>query len=231
MRVRLALAVILVLAFFLLPATLLAQRRGFPDVGGRRVGGGFGHHGFGHGTRVGVGVGIGIGVRTGHMRLGVGLGFDSFHHRAVRPRFIRPGFVSYGYPAVYPYYAAPVYAPVVPYFGGTTVVVVPGYGSYTNNTYYVDPPAQTVRATQVPSETTYTSASPVQSAPRLILLAFQDHSIYAVTDYWVDGDTLYYTTSYGARSQAQLSSLDLSLTVQLNRERGVNFSLDSRTVR
>ena len=233
-----ALATLVALGLALSPATLLAQRRGFPDVGGVRVGvgfghGGWGHHGFGHG---GTHVGMGVGVRTGHVRVGVGLGFDSFHQVAVRPRFFPGAFVPFGFPVIHHhrhFSVFPGFVPVVPVFGGTTVVVVPGYGPFVNNGYYVDPPPQTVSAP--PSQSRYVvesgSAGPVRQPARLILLAFQDHSIYAATDYWVEGDTLVYTTSYGARNQTPLSSLDLDLTTQLNRERGIEFSLDSRTVR
>lgn len=132
----------------------------------------------------------------------------------------------------------PVFVPVVPFYGGTTVVVVPGYGPYVNGgyyDYYDDPPAQQTRALPPASRSNYAvasgSAGAVQQPARLVLLAFQDHSIYAATDYWVEGDTIYYTTSYGAQNQAPISALDLSLTTQLNRERGIDFSLEAHTVR
>lgn len=233
-----ALSTTLVLAVALAPANLLAQRRGFPDVAGGRVGGGFGHHGFGHPGfgHHGTHFGFGAGIHPGRVHFGVGLGFDSFHQAVVQPRFFHPAFVPSGFPVFrHHLHAVPVFVPVVPVFGGTTVVVVPGFGRFVNNGYYVDPPAQETRATEAQSQSNYVvasgSAGSVASTPRLILLAFQDHSIYAATDYWVEGDTIYYTTSYGARNNAPLASLDLALTVELNRERGVDFSLDSRTVR
>ena len=60
------------------------------------------------------------------------------------------------------------------------------------------------------------------------LLAFKDHSIVAVTDYWLEGDTLYYETSYGAKTGIPLLQLDLPFTQQLNRERNLRFVLESR---
>ena len=62
----------------------------------------------------------------------------------------------------------------------------------------------------------------------LTLLAFQDHTILAVTDYWLEGDMLYYQTRYGLQGSMPLERLDLPLTQQLNRERNIPFVLESR---
>ena len=60
----------------------------------------------------------------------------------------------------------------------------------------------------------------------LTLLAFKDHTILAVTDYWLEGDMLYYQTSYGLQNSIPLDRLDLPLTEQLNRDRNVLFVLE-----
>ncbi len=67
----------------------------------------------------------------------------------------------------------------------------------------------------------------VEEAPlaRLTLLVFKDHSIYAVTDYRLEAGQLHYLTSYGAHNAVPIDQLDLEMTVQLNRERNVEFNL------
>ncbi len=60
------------------------------------------------------------------------------------------------------------------------------------------------------------------------LLAFKDHSFFAVTDYWVENNRLSYITNYGTTGTAALDRLDLTLTVKLNNERGVTFELHEK---
>ena len=66
------------------------------------------------------------------------------------------------------------------------------------------------------------------SASAVTLLAFKDRTVLAVIDYWLEGDQLYYETQPGLRTAVPLERLDLTLTQQLNRERGVRFVLESR---
>ncbi|MFQ5926956.1 MAG: hypothetical protein ACE5MH_05930, partial [Terriglobia bacterium] len=61
--------------------------------------------------------------------------------------------------------------------------------------------------------------------PRFTLLVFKNHSIYAATDYWLEGGQLHYVTSYGAQNAVPFEQIDLEMTVQLNWERGVEFTL------
>lgn len=72
------------------------------------------------------------------------------------------------------------------------------------------------------------AAGTTPEARPVTLLAFKDHTIVAVTDYWLEGDTLYYESSYGAKTGIPLSQLDLAFTQQLNRERNLRFVLESR---
>ncbi len=60
------------------------------------------------------------------------------------------------------------------------------------------------------------------------LLAFKDATVIAVTDYWLQGDSLVYETSLGVRTVVPLDRLDLALTQQLNFERNVRFVLEAR---
>ena len=59
----------------------------------------------------------------------------------------------------------------------------------------------------------------------IYLLAFSDHVIHAAAAYWVDGKILHYVTLEHEQKQAPLDTVDRSLSMQLNRERHVPFSL------
>lgn len=59
----------------------------------------------------------------------------------------------------------------------------------------------------------------------IYLLAFTDHTIRAAAAYWVDGKTLHYVTLEKEQKQAPLDTVDRDLSLQLNRERRVPFSL------
>jgi len=70
-----------------------------------------------------------------------------------------------------------------------------------------------------------TPAAEEKPSRPLTLLIFKNRSIYAVTDYWKDGDRLCYDTSYGTQNCVSLDLLDLELTKKLNDERNVKFEL------
>ena len=57
------------------------------------------------------------------------------------------------------------------------------------------------------------------------LIAFKDHTIYAATAYWVDGDTLHYFTAGNVHNQASLGLVDRDFTERLNREAGLDVKL------
>jgi hypothetical protein len=61
--------------------------------------------------------------------------------------------------------------------------------------------------------------------PAHYLIAFQDHTIYAATAYWVDGDTLHYLTAGNVHNQVSLSLVDRPFTERLNKEAGVEVNL------
>ncbi len=63
---------------------------------------------------------------------------------------------------------------------------------------------------------------------RLTLLVFKDNSMSAVTDYWLEDGVLYYPSSNGGEIAVPLERVDLGMTVQLNRERGVRFALRTK---
>jgi len=60
------------------------------------------------------------------------------------------------------------------------------------------------------------------------LIAFKDHSIYAVVDYWMENNRLNYVTNYGATSSVALDKIDMALTEQLNGDRNMKFELHEK---
>ena len=64
--------------------------------------------------------------------------------------------------------------------------------------------------------------------PRLTLLAMKSEIIYAVAQYWVDGDYLSYLRPSGASGDLSLDELDWARTTQLNSERGVSVTLHTK---
>ncbi len=80
-------------------------------------------------------------------------------------------------------------------------------------------------ATRVEVEAKPAEAQPARMSSRLTLLVFKDNSISAVTDYWVEDGVLYYPSSNGGEIAVPLERVDLGMTVQLNRERGLKFAL------
>ena len=65
-------------------------------------------------------------------------------------------------------------------------------------------------------------------ASQLTILALRNEIIYAVTQYWVDGDHISYLRPSGASGDLYLDELDWARTMQLNSERGVGLTLRTR---
>jgi hypothetical protein len=61
--------------------------------------------------------------------------------------------------------------------------------------------------------------------PTLIIL--NDHSAYLVDSYWLEGDAIRYRVHDGQKKAVALSDVDFATTIQVNRERGVGFMLQS----
>ena len=64
---------------------------------------------------------------------------------------------------------------------------------------------------------------PGTSTQNVYLIAFTDHSIQAATAYKVDGDQIHWITREGQEKQAPLSTVDVPFSVQINRDRRVDF--------
>ena len=206
--------------------------------GGGAMGGG-GFRGGGGGSYGGAGLGYG-GLRGGFgyggLRGGFGYGYGGYYGGFYGyPGWgfgysYWPGYYDYGY---YPYSYSPyAYSPY-------------GYSPYSYdpspNTTVIypapDPPASSTghaeRANPVIEEydqygqeikPSTTGSSTTGGAP-IYLLAFTDHSIRAAAAYWVDGKTLHYVTLEHEQKEAPLDTVDRALSLQLNRERRVPFSL------
>ena len=212
--------------------------------GGGMGGGGYRGGGLGGGTGIG-GYHGGSGGSGGGFRGGFGSGFRGGN-------FGRFGFRGgFGYGGYYPYYGYGFglglgYWPG--YYGAYDYPYdyYPSYGSYgsyysdpyaynTPNTTVIYPPAQP--ATMYVDPPVHSSihvydeyGQEVQnggssSASPLYLIAFQDHSIQAAVSYRVDGNTLIYVNMQREEKRAPLSSVDRDFTMQLNRERHVQFHL------
>jgi hypothetical protein len=59
----------------------------------------------------------------------------------------------------------------------------------------------------------------------LYLIALKDHTIYPAVAYSVEADTLLFVTIWNEQKRAPLNLIDRGLSMQLNRERHVNFQL------
>ncbi|MBI4442564.1 MAG: hypothetical protein HY649_04230 [Acidobacteria bacterium] len=135
------------------------------------------------------------------------------------------GFQGHGQTIIYtvPYYvpytvyvatpSAPATSPQAPL---PSEVSPPDWGPHIPYTPPAAPPAQPSGQKDTPQ------------AQRVTLLAFKDRTIVAVTDYWLEGEMLFYEVSPGRASSAPLERLDLVWTQQLNRERSVPFILEAR---
>ncbi len=102
--------------------------------------------------------------------------------------------------------------------------VPPSYPAMANtsaNGTYVLPSSEQALQTS-PLEVHHAQTSP------LTLLALKNEIIYAVTNYWVDGDHLSYLRPSGASGDLSLDELDWARTAQLNSERGVSITLRTR---
>ena len=62
-----------------------------------------------------------------------------------------------------------------------------------------------------------------------MLLQLKKGWMYRLTDYWVEGDDLHYVTNYGGQNSVPLDLIDRPTTIRLNSERGVEFSLHTKS--
>lgn len=81
--------------------------------------------------------------------------------------------------------------------------------------------AEQTQETHVPMIQSQQTRTPSSS---LTLIALRNETIYAVSNYWLDGDRLDYVLSSGNRDSCDLNAVDLTRTTQLNLERGITVT-------
>lgn len=64
-----------------------------------------------------------------------------------------------------------------------------------------------------------------RAAPPETLLQLTSGSMYALTSYWLEGDRLYYVTSYGGENSVPLDQIDFNKTIRLNAVQGIKFEI------
>ena len=64
--------------------------------------------------------------------------------------------------------------------------------------------------------------------PVLYLIALNSGTIYTSQEHWLEGNILHYITAKSAHNMTPLDDVDMNLTVQLNRERGLPFVIEVR---
>ena len=64
--------------------------------------------------------------------------------------------------------------------------------------------------------------------PTVYLIAMKDATIYSSLAYWVEDETVHYITTQHSHNRATIGLIDRELSMQLNRERGLEFKLPSR---
>lgn len=136
-----------------------------------------------------------------------------------------PSYYDYSYPYDYGY-ASPAYSSYPAYNPSPNVTVVYPQQAQSAPAY----PVYTEHATPVTREydqygqEIHRSGDSSAAAP-IYLLAFKDQVIKASVAYWVEGKTLHYVTLQHEDKQAPVESVDRELSMQLNRERRVQFQL------
>ncbi len=85
-------------------------------------------------------------------------------------------------------------------------------------------PAQVQPEPEVRAET----KSVDDERPTVYLIAMKDSTIYSSLAYWLEDDTVHYITTQHSHNRATIDLIDRELSIQLNRERGVEFKLPSR---
>jgi len=171
--------------------------------------------------------------------------------RGIRPGLIMPfgfgfgGFGGFGFDAGFSSYSLGY----TPFFGGTPLggyfpyatagsqpnVIVISTGAaqaapaspVVVNEIYSMPARPRVEEAPIPqavrpAEPAFTRA---ESRPAYYLIAMKSGVIRAALSYWVEGSTLHYVDRGQQHRQTPLSSVDRGFSVQLNKERDVEFPL------
>ncbi len=192
----------------------------YGNVGPGRFGGGYYRGGFGGYGRYGYsryrGFYGGYWPYYGYYpAFGFGLGYwPSYWDYGYDPYDYYP----YGYSGYYDPYAYSTPAAYQP----NVTVVYPAQSQ--SSTVYSQPARPLMREYDQYGQEVKPSGPSADSSP-IYLIAFKDQVIRAAVSYSIDGDTLNYVTLQHEQRRAPLSTIDRSLSQQLNRERGVQLRL------
>jgi len=197
-------------------------RMGGGRIGGGRIGDGSqgGRRSFGGGA-----VYIPYPVYGGY---GMGYGSDGFYPSVHNPApgTYDPIFGGYnpgpGYAEPYPAQPAPATPTVIINQNFQTDTVRPQFRDYSNVPL---PPPGAVLAPPAAAAPPSTASALADDQPTIFLIAMQDHTIYPVIAYWVQGDTLNYISVEGVPNHVSVALVDRGLSKQLNAERNVPFAL------
>jgi len=91
--------------------------------------------------------------------------------------------------------------------------------------YYAGSLPEPIRATPEPPAAT---KSIDDEKPTIYLIAMKDSTIFSSLAYWVEDNTVHYITTQYSHNRATMDLIDTELSIQLNRERGVEFKLTVR---
>ncbi len=208
--------------------------------GGVRGYGGYGYGGYGgygrgyYGGYRGYGGGYYRGYRSSYYR-GYGYrgrGYSNFYYGGYYggywPYFAYaywPDFYDYYPYASYPYYGYDGYAGYQP-SSNVTVVYPAQYTAAASTPVYTDRARPVTREyDQYGQEVRPSAGGAAANGSPIYLIAFKDHIIRAAASYSVDGRTLHYVTLEHEERQVPLDTVDRDLSMRLNRERNVPFTL------
>jgi hypothetical protein len=217
----------------LLAGSGMAQRRGGGGFnrggGGASRGGGFAGGGFGRGGFAGGAFG------HGDFRGSRSFGFRGFYGASWPYAYAYYPWYDFGYwPSYYSYYDPYTYdryPGTYSYAAYNTspnvTVIYPAQAQSAPNVVHTQPANSLFReydeygqeVTRAPTSSGNAAASPIY------LIAFRNHEIRAAAAYWVDGKTVRYITLQHEEKQAPLDTIDRDFSLQLNRERRVQFQL------
>ncbi len=89
-------------------------------------------------------------------------------------------------------------------------------------------PASAPLTKPAPALVTDSNTEAVSRLPQLTLIALKDGTTYGVTDYWVEGDRLFYALRSGTEGTFDLNQVDWGKTTQMDAELGIAVSLRPR---
>jgi hypothetical protein len=132
------------------------------------------------------------------------------HRRFNTPFFFTPVFGGGGIPIFWDY-SQPDYPPQAVQPAPQPIII------------YANPPAPVATEERVPEE--HAASAPASEPIELptTILVFRDQHREDIKNYAIVGDTLYVFLPDGLRKKVALSDLDLSETIKVNDDRGVDF--------